>query len=204
MYHSSNSRELHSCVVIMVPNPDGLFLHTKSLLSASNLEAVAVKFTGLKVWREKLSPWWQMSDCYKTRSSSFPSRGGLICAFCSYFLKQSNNKSSLRKVLWLGQPLLLWLLGIKMVSILDRDSIMRENRAAARRLHIWNCSLDGLKLHYLKSHIQILVTFHALCQHFPGKVVFLGKWQTHLHWFSIDNKIPRRWIFMVDIIDYGD
>lgn len=46
LYHSSNSCELHSCVVIMVSNPDGLFLHTKSLLSASNLEAVAVKFTG--------------------------------------------------------------------------------------------------------------------------------------------------------------
>lgn len=148
-----------------------------------------------------------MSDCYKTRSSSFPSRGGLICAFCSYFLKQNNNKSSLRKVLWLGQPLLLWLPGIKMVSILDRDSIMRENRAAACRLHIRNCSLDGLKLHYLKSHIQILLTFHTLCQHFPGKVFFLGKWKTHLHRFSIwriDNKIPRRWIFMVDIIDYSD
>lgn len=132
-----------------------------NLLSASNLEAVAVKFTGLKVWREKLSPWWQMSNCYKTRSSSFPSREGLICAFCSYFLKQSNNKSSLRKVLWLGQPLLLWLPGIKMVSILDRDSIMRENRAAARRLHIWNCSLDGLKLFKI-SHSDSCDISHTL------------------------------------------
>lgn len=71
-----------------------------------------------KVQNENLALEWQRSDCCRTRSSLFPSRRGLICAFCSYFLKQ-NNKSSSLKVPWLERPFLLWLPGIRVVSVLD-------------------------------------------------------------------------------------
>lgn len=110
-----------------------------SLLFESNLKVTVVKIMGWKVWSWKLTPQWQVSNCYKTRSSSLPSRGGLVCAFHSYFLKQNDNKSSPRKVPWLERPFLLWLPGIKVVSILDEDGVM--SRLVERCSLSLECSL---------------------------------------------------------------
>lgn len=70
--------------------------------------------------------------------------GGLICAFRSYFLNQNNNKSSLHKVPRLERRFLLWLPGIKVVSILDGDGVKSRllERDAARLLNTASLSCE--------------------------------------------------------------
>lgn len=103
-----------------------------------------------------------MSNCCKTRSSSLPSRGGLICAFHSYFPKQNNNKSSPRKVPWLERPFLLWLPGIKGVSILEEDGVMSLEDAAC----LLNAAPSKLEIlwrdvwfHYFQTFVAVFLTF---------------------------------------------
>lgn len=43
------------------------------------------KVQRVKVRSEKLTPQWQVSDCYKTRSSLLPSRGGINLCFSQLF-----------------------------------------------------------------------------------------------------------------------
>lgn len=135
-----------------------------------------------------------MSNCYKTRSSSLPSRGGLICAFHSYFLKQNDNKSSLREAPWLERPFLLRLPGIKVVSILDRDVVMSRmvgrysSSPECSLLQTGNCCCQCCSLNVMFNCIAFnhksRFKFCALHQHFfcstvlfsfsyrPGKVLF--------------------------------
>lgn len=114
-------------------------LHTISSLLDSTLEAATVKFRG---WRYgvKSSP---RSDKWaiviKLGRPCSQVAGGLICAFRSYFLKQNDNKSSLHKVPRLEWPFLLWLPGIKVVSILDSDGVM--SNLVERRSSSPECSL---------------------------------------------------------------
>lgn len=103
-----------------------------------------------------------MSNCCKTRSSSLPSRGGLICAFHSYFPKQNDNKSSPRKVPWLERPFLLWLPGIKSVSILEEDGVMSLEDAAC----LLNAAPSKLEIlwrdvwfHYFQTFVAVFLTF---------------------------------------------
>lgn len=118
-----------------------------------------------------------MSNCYKTRSSSLPSRGGLICAFHSYFLKQNDNKSSLHRAPWLERPFLLWLPGIKVVSILDGDAVMSwllercslSPECSLLQTAVVNAAVFNVLFNCIifKHGSRLFLKFCAVYQHFP-------------------------------------
>lgn len=135
----------------------------------------------VKVRRQKRTPQWQASSCYKIRSFLVPSRKGLIYAFHSYFLKQNSNKSFPHKVPWLERPFLLWLPGIRAVSILDRDGVM--SRPVERCSLPLECSVLQTALsQYCSSNFSVFAIFSifgetlsevcTLYQHFSAPLSF--------------------------------
>ena len=145
MFCSSNRNIVfdffHQCCVA----PNEIFLHIIPSLFDSNPRNSHTKVQRVNLWSKQLAPQWQASNCYKTRSSSLPSRRGLICGFHSYFLKRNDNKSSLRKVPWLEWPFPLRLPGIKVVSILDRDGVMSRLAERCSLLQTRNCGSTTLQ-----------------------------------------------------------
>lgn len=162
----------HDCV------SNELFLHTASSLFDSNLEAATVKFRGWRYGVKSSAPQWQVSNCYETRSSSLPSRGGLICAFRSYFLKQNDNKSSSYKVPWLETAI---------PSLAARDQGRKHlrqgwcNEPAGRKMQpvcwtqpladwetaVVNAAVLMWCFNYFQSQVKIFLKFFFACyQHF--------------------------------------
>lgn len=122
-----------------------------------------------------------MTSKQKIRSFLLPSRKGLICAFHSYFLKQNSNKSSPHKVPWLERPFLLWLPGIRVVSILDKDGVMSRlvercslslECSVLRTALSQHCSFSISLFAFFSIFGEALSEVCALYQHFSAPLSF--------------------------------
>lgn len=77
------------------------------------------------VQSETLTLWWQLSNCCTTRSSSLPSRVGLVCAFCCCFLKLNNNFFGRKSAAVIRTERLCLIPRINVVSILRGELLER-------------------------------------------------------------------------------